>query len=50
MTRPKAKKATTTTKPPALPTWSSRSMFGVQFGLTDVTFDGALKFQGSLAW
>ena len=23
---------------------------GVQFGLTDVTSDGALKFQGSLAW
>ena len=23
---------------------------GVQFGLTDVTSDGALKFQGSLAF
>jgi hypothetical protein len=23
---------------------------GVQFGLTDVTSDGALKFQGSLSW
>ena len=23
---------------------------GVQFGLTDATSDGALKFQGSLSW
>jgi hypothetical protein len=37
-------------KVPGPPNMELSFNVGVQFGLTDVTSDGALKFQGSLAW
>ena len=37
-------------KVPGPPNMELSFNVGVQSGLTDVTSDGALKFQGSLAW
>ncbi len=37
-------------KPAGAPDMELSFNVGVQFGLTDATSDGALKFQGSLAW
>ena len=50
MTRAKAEGGDDDDKVAGPPDMELSFNVGVQFGLTDVTSDGALKFQGSLAW
>src|SRR5262249_33351438 len=47
--KPRMKVVKTTTEPGS-PTLELSFNVGVQFGLTDATSDGALKFQGTFSW